>query len=306
MFTDSNNHNHTFTVNSFGEGKAVCEYLFEGRINADAVSFRSFAEWLMFQLCQFEIGVELCNCDRGLSVSVSPENVYDVISKMLDIVTNNIKLIEWFISEEPVWQFNRTYYDLQKMLPLLQEEAAKERWKDVKPENFRLIRNADCALICLDYTDNGTYTMQFRVGMKKGGFAAERTDKFMDMFYHFENHAHNEEIYRYFEEQNRKFSEISNIILDIPFKWKAFLFHSEDGAYINTYREYSFQKYCLMLDCIIPLKDQYEATKPFISSELLSCKKELEIALSTELEISEEQKLDYIFTHGHYIEEPVE
>ena len=61
-----------------------------------------------------------------------------------------------------------------------------------------------------------------------------------------------------------------------------------------------------MLDCIIPLKDQYEATKPFISSELLSCKKDLEIALSTELEISEEQEPDYIFTHGHYIEEPME
>lgn len=306
MFTDSNNHTHTFTINSFGEGKAICEYLFEGSINADAVSFRSYAEWLMLQLWQFEIGVELCNCDRGLSVSVSPEKVYDIISKMLDIVTNNIKPIEWFISEEPVWKFNRTYYDLHKMLPLLQEEAAKERWKDVKPENFRLIRNADCALICLDYTDNGTYTMQFRVGMEKGGFAAERTDKFMDMFYHFENHAHNEEIYRYFEEQNRKFSEIANIVLDIPFKWKALLFHSEDGVYINTYREYAFQKYCLMLDCIIPLKDQYEATKPFISSELLSRKKDLEIALFTELEISEEQEPDYIFTHGHYIEELVE
>ena len=61
-----------------------------------------------------------------------------------------------------------------------------------------------------------------------------------------------------------------------------------------------------MLDCIIPLKDQYEATKPFISSELLSGKKDLEIALSTELEISEEQEPDYIFTQGHYIEEPVE
>ena len=35
-------------------------------------------------------------------------------------------------------------------------------------------------------------------------------------------------------------------------------------------------------------------------------KKDLEIALSTELEISEEQEPDYIFTLGHYIEEPVE
>lgn len=225
---------------------------------------------------------------------------------MLDIVTNNIKPIDWFISKEPIWQFYRTYYDLQRMLPLLQEEAAKERWRDVKPENFRLIRNADCALICLDYTDNRNYTMQFRVGMKTEGFAAERTDKFMDMFYHFENHAQNEETYEYFEEQNREFSEIANIVWDVPFKWKALFFHSEDSFYINTYREYAFQKYCLMLDCIIPLKDQYEATRPFISSELLAQKRDLELALSTEFEISDGQEPDYIFSHGHYVEEPIE
>lgn len=306
FFTDSNNHTHTISINSFGNGGAVCQYQFEGSINADVVSFRSYAEWLMLQLWQFEIDVELCNCDRGLMVSVSSDNAYDVISKMLDIVTNNIKPIDWFISKEPVWQFYCTYYDLQKMLPLLQEEAAKERWRDVKPENFRLIRNEDCALICLDYTDNRNYTMQFRVGMKKGGFAAERTDKFMDMFYHFENDAQDEEAHKYFENEYREFSQIANIVLDIPFKWKALFFHSDDGFYINTYREYAFQKYCLMLDCIIPLKDQYTASTPFVSSELMTCKRELEAILSTQFELTDDQEPDYIFTHGHYIEEPVE
>lgn len=91
-FTDTNNHTHHFFVKSMGYtgNQVVCEYLFNVSINADVVSFRSYAEWLMLQLWQFEIGVELCNCDRGLAVSVSPEKVYDIISKMLDIVTNNI------------------------------------------------------------------------------------------------------------------------------------------------------------------------------------------------------------------------
>lgn len=225
---------------------------------------------------------------------------------MLDIVTNNIKPIDWFLSKEPVWQFYRTYYDLCKMLPLLQKEAAKGRWKDVKPENFRLIRNIDCALICLDYTDNSNYVMQFRVGMTKNGFAAERTDKFMDMFYRFDNHAQSESFRSYLDNENKEFSRIANIILEMPFSWKTLLFHSDDGFYINTYREYAFQKYCLMLDCILPFIDRYEATDIYIAPEILEKKKELEKALSTDLEISKEQDPDLIFSHGHFIEIPRE
>lgn len=239
-FTDKNKHFHTFSIISFGDERFQCEYEFEDRVDAPVVSFRSYAEWLMLQLWQFEIDAELCKCDRGLVISADLDTAYNVMSKMLDIVTNNIKPIDWFLSKEPVWQFYRTYYDLCKMLPLLQEEASKGRWKDVVPENFRLIRNADCALICLDYTDNRNYIMQFRLGMTKTGFATERTDKFMDMFYHFENHAPNDELRAYFDKENREFSNIANIMLEIPFSWKALLFHSDDGFYINTYRENAF------------------------------------------------------------------
>lgn len=290
-FADVNNHSHTFSIKSGVHGRILCEYLFEGGIDAPEASLRSYAEWLMLQLWQFEIDAELCKCDRCLIVHTEIDSAYNVLSKMLDIVTNNIKPIDWFLSKEPVWQFYRTYYDLCKMLPLLQKEAAKERWKGVRSENFRLIRNADCALICLDYTDNRNYTMQFRVGMKKGGFAVERTDKFMDMFYEFESHSHNEEARKYFEKENREFSKIANAILEIPFSWKTLLFHSDNGFYVSTYRENALQKYCLMLDFILPFKDKYEATGVFIASEILEKKKELEKVLSTEFEISKGKNL---------------
>lgn len=305
-FTDDNNHTHTFSIKSDVSGSILNEYLFDGSVDAPVVSFRSYAEWLMLQLWQFEIDAELCKCDRGLIVHTDIDSAYSVLSKMLDIVTNNIKPIDWFLSKEPVWRFYRTYYDLCKMLPLLQKEAAKERWKGVRPENFRLIRNADCALICLDYTDNRNYAMQFRVGMKKGGFAAERTDKFMDMFYEFESHSQNEEARKYFEKENREFSKLANAILEIPFSWKTLLFHSDDGFYVSTYRENAIQKYCLMLDFILPFKDKYEATEVFIAPEILEKKKELEKVLSTEFEISKEQEPDLIFSHGHFIHTPTE
>lgn len=305
-FADANNHTHTFSIKSGVHERILCEYLFEGAIDAPVASFRSYAEWLMLQLWQFEIDAELCKYDRGLIVNTEIDSAYNVLSKMLDIVTNNIKPIDWFLSEEPVWQFYRTYYDLCKMLPLLQEGAAKGRWKDIKPENFRLIRNTDCALICLDYTDNSNYVMQFRVGMTKNGFAAEHTDKFMDMFYRFDNHAQSESFRLYLDNENKEFSRIANIILEMPFSWKTLHFHSDDGFYINTYREYAFQKYCLMLDCVLPIIDRYEATDIYIAPEILEKKKELEKALSTDLEISREQEPDLLFSHGHFIETPVE
>lgn len=305
-FTDSNKHTHTFVINYSGSDMILCEYLFEGGLDAPVASFRSYAEWLMLQLWQYDIEAELCKCDRGLEIKTDIDHAYDVMERMLDIVSNNIKTVDWFLSKEPVWQFYRTYYDLCKMLPLLQKEAAKGRWKDVIPENFRLIRNTDCALICLDYTDNSNYVMQFRVGMTKNGFAAERTDKFMDMFYRFDNHAQSEDFRLYLDNENKEFSRIANIILEMPFSWKTLLFHSDDGFYINTYREYAFQKYCLMLDCVLPFIDRYEATDIYIAPEILEKKKELEKALSTDLEISKEQEPDLIFSHGHFIETPRE
>lgn len=61
-----------------------------------------------------------------------------------------------------------------------------------------------------------------------------------------------------------------------------------------------------MLDWIIPFKNRYEATELYIAPELLETKKRLEASLSTDLEISKEQEPDLIFTHGHFIETPID
>lgn len=101
-FTDKNKHSHTFSILSYRGKRLQCEYEFEGSVDAPVVSFRSYAEWLMLQLWQYEIDAELCKCDRGLIISANIDNAYNVMSKMLDIVTNNIKPIDWFLSKEPV------------------------------------------------------------------------------------------------------------------------------------------------------------------------------------------------------------
>lgn len=65
-FTDMNKHTHSFSIKYHETGTAFCEYLFEGGLDAPVASFRSYAEWLMLQLWQFEIDAELCRCDRDL------------------------------------------------------------------------------------------------------------------------------------------------------------------------------------------------------------------------------------------------
>lgn len=302
-FTDENKHTHRFFLKTdkYRDYVATCEYLFEGGIEAPVTTFRSYAEWLMVQLWDYDYNSYLCHCDRGINFEQPLDKGYKAISTVLDIVTNNIKPIEWFLSDEPVWQFHTTYCDLSVILPLLQEEATKGRWKDVKPGNFWLACNKDSALICLDYLENGKYAMRFHLGMTKDGFAAEATDKFIDMYYRFDVYASNNYLREYYLQQNREFVKIANLILDIPFQWHALFAHGDEGFYINTYREYAFQKYCLMLDCIIPLKDNFEATERFIAPELLEKKKNFEDAVSMEFDIVEENGPNLIFTHGKYV-----
>ena len=137
-------------------------------------------------------------------------------------------------------------------------------------------------------------------------YAIANISKYIALEYWVENHAPNKELREYFDKENQEFSKIAKILLEIPFSWKALLFHSDDGFYINTYRENAFKKYCLMLDWIIPFKNRYEATELYIAPQLIETKKKLEASLSTDLEISKEQDPDLIFTHGHFIETLVE
>lgn len=54
-FIDRNNHIHTFSIDYNHFGKITCNYLFEGSVNANVISFRSYAEWLMVQLWKYDV-----------------------------------------------------------------------------------------------------------------------------------------------------------------------------------------------------------------------------------------------------------
>lgn len=305
-FTDQNNHTHTFAITYLGFGKRVlCNYLFEGSIGGPSLTFRSYAEWLMLQMWKLGIDVELEHCSRGLSVTTPIDEAYNVFTQMLNIVDNNIKPIDWFLSKEKIWHFKWTYMKLNELLPHIKDEAAKGRWKDIKPQNFRLIRGEDYAYIDLEYTDDTNYIMYFRVGMSKESFAFNSIGTHMTLEYYFKNISKDRRSRSYFKKENKKFIKFANIMLEITFSWETLFIRSEDDFSIICSIESVFQKFCLMLDFIIPYKDQYQATNPYLTPEQYNAKKKLESSLSTKLKLSEKQAPELIFTYGHFFEEHI-
>lgn len=301
---DKNNHNHWFICEYTFENGLGCEYRFDPIFSEDVRYYRLYAEWLMTQLWDFGYDSMLQDCDTGLWLQANDKTAYDIIQKMLDIVTNNIKPIEWFLDTTPSWKYEPTYNTLVQMLPMLRDETYANRWKDVGPDNFVLEKGKDKALITLEYTDDANYVMRFGIGLYDGAFSAERPDKYIDMFYDFKSLSESEEVKSYYQKQNLEFSKYANAILEAPFHWKSILFHDEDSFYIHTFRNMAFQKFCLMLDCILPLKDLFRAEEPLITSEIMRTKEKLEEVLSSSLEITAEDDSLEVFAKGHFKTKP--
>lgn len=194
--------------------------------------------------------------------------------------------------------FPETLETCNRIIIDIRKEAEFERWEGVKPENFYIKNDNSGVFLCLDYIDEGLFEMQFRIGVSKNGFAAPNPIKYIDITYDFVSLSHNERIKNYYIDENLEFCKYADFLLDIPFKWKALLFHSEDGAFINTMRDRAFQKFCLFLDIMIPLKNEYTASKTLITDSMKSVLDDLKD--SFDFEVEENQEPNYIFTHGHY------
>lgn len=307
--TDKNAHTHRLRLvgqTNCACGEEVhCEYEHEGVFDEPVIFYRSYVEWLMLELWREGFEASLCNCDKGLEINCEPKDGSKLMSFLLDTVTSNIKPIEWFLSDEPIWQFYTTYNDLRLILVKLQDEAGNDRWKGVKPENFILTRAENHAVIYLEYSDDINYKMRFRLGLTKTSFAANAPDKFMDMSYSFESISNNSEVKEYYDNENVEFCKTANVVMDLLTTWKALHFYGENNVYINTYRKHAFQKFCLLLDCLLSLKDGHEAKKLLITSDIRKKKEKLEAILGTEMIITEDEDDKHIFANGHFYSDQI-
>lgn len=66
----------------------------------------------------------------------------------------------------------------------------------------------------------------------------------------------------------------------------------------------AFQKYCQLLDVILPIIFKYEVSCPLVSRNVLKQKAKLETLLSTTMDTEEDTDSKYIFDKGQFLSEP--
>lgn len=301
VYVDSNGNKHINTIASVTAKSIGLFYLFEPSFPKDLEIrfYRSFAELLMVKLWAIGINSELNNCDRGLTIDICEDDIVSALRELINITDNNQPTIDWLLSDEPVWNYRPTLSDLESILPRLREEAESNRWRDITPENFIIEKGADHALIVLRYIEPRICQMTFQLGLKSNSFASEAGDKFIECYYDFSILSNDKEIIDYYKAEHKDFIEYANAVLKIPFNYHTMYFQGEDGFEIAMYREYGFQKFCLMLDFMISWKYEYIASTQLITSSMSDKIKHLEKIFETDMTIQENEPRG-LFIGGFY------
>lgn len=303
-FTDCNQHTHSLKL-SVSPKRSIhlsVYYTFEGKFKRKPYKRRLFTELLMTELFKMGYDVEPMptESENSLIIEIRYYSIFRSIVQIVRLLIESQVPVEWYYEKKDLWYYPNTYYDLILMLPKLRREAENNRWKDVRPENFVLHTGKEYTMLHLDYEEPGLYEMSFRIGCKKDSFCAPAYDKYIDCSYVFTPLSGNIEVYEYYKEQNIEFCKLTNLMLSAVCNWKSLFFHSDDGLYISVERPLGFQKFCLMLDVALALKNDFKPEKPLITTNMNRQKKELEASLGVPLEFAEEDNDKLIFTNGHF------
>lgn len=259
----------------------------------------------MVQLWDFGIDANLCKCDWGLEFTTSMDSIAFNMDILVNIIVTSIKPMEWFYSKESVWKFYRIHYHLLQILPLIKKEAEFGRWKNVNADNFTVLRDKTQAYIALTYQEAGVFDMTFKVGFDENSFDPDVSGEWFSCEYDFNIRTQDDEIKDYYLSEQKEFCKTASVILD----WTSFnsLFAYDENLTALTLlvsRKWAFQKYCLMLDIMIPLLFRHETTNPLVTKDMLEQKAKLESMLNTEMEFIEDKDDKYIFAKGNFLSEP--
>lgn len=148
IFCDDNKHLHYFSMqlipdNGFGDNNDSFRliYKFEGCFDENALSIRSFAEYLSVYLQYEGFDSELFDGDKAISISYSFNYAYEGLCKFIDTTLSHLKPLEWFYSKElKINTFEDASIYLEGVMSRLRLEAANNRWEGVKPECFKLVK----------------------------------------------------------------------------------------------------------------------------------------------------------------------
>ncbi len=317
-FKDKNSHNHSISLGVFPWNwcevncdyldKASIRYIFEGVFETNSLTIQSFAEYLKFCLWEDGLKPELTNCDKGFTVDIATpldyDALYHTLYSIIDKLDREIKPIEWFCSKDDFWPVRKQHKQVSSIYSMLKEEADKGRWKDVSRNNFILEYNRDWTGIFLRYrAENESYTMWFRISV---GTNYPNYHRDIQCDYYFSTSGEfDDNLSECYRAINKEFIEAAHQLLEVPFSYNAELSSlSKYGEIIITCRQADgFQKFCLMLDIMLPLIRQFKTIKPLYGSVALNKKKLLEKLLSSPLEISQELEPYSPFAKGHFMTE---
>lgn len=302
VYRDKNNHAHHFIMqlmpnNGFGDGTDAfgLAYLFEGVFDENAISVRSFAEYLSVHL-QYE-GLEptLIKCDKGLSISSSIKYAFEDICKLIDITLANIKPLVWFYSKEPnIKSFEEVCYYLSGVKSRLQLECCNGRWNKVGPEDFKLEiykEEKEAALLVTYIVDDvWELSLSANVAQYEGYFDLSCT------FNCYPDTHLSDEVKR------KLYVLFADFLATLKIaKGNTYIGggdrrnHSISIQYFDI--EDTFDLCCKMLDEIVPAIQNYTfqlTLQPInLTGEIKAIKEQMEVALNTTLEvITEEEQIN--------------
>ncbi len=306
-FVDSNNHKHTFSLTYYHKGisggllpQVTCQYLWDGVVETTKGSCNSFAEYLMLKLWHIKIDVELTNCDRGLRVNVPIDEDIVTMQSMIELTASSIKPISWFTDKYEGWIFYPVYGFLVEDLILdLQDEADKDRWRNMTPSNFYIKRAEDHALLCVEYYEAGLYNITFSVGLRDGSFSLPNIYKYLDIEFEVENLAESEEVRKYMDDTISDFLAFTKAYMQIAFSYHALFASSDTGFFVIVERQWAFNKFCLLLDLFSGLAESYQSEEPLVTPVIRDVISVFEETLGG-IELTQEDDSLRIFAHGKY------
>lgn len=308
-FIDKNRHSHKITVAFHGDSKSsICWFSYQFKadnFDEKVVSVQSFAEYLMVQLWDYGIDANLCNCDWGLEFTSSVDSITKNMEHLVSAIVSSIKPMEWFYSDEPIWKFHPIHSHLLSILPEIKNEAESGRWNKVMPENFTILRDKSQAYIVLTYQEAGIYDMTFKVGFDENGFDPDVSGEWFSCEYNFRIYSSNHEVSDYYLSEQKECCKLASTILDIISYNSIFAYDQEDTALtLLVKREWALQKYCQMLDVVLPVLFKHEVSKPLITKDFMERKEQLESIFNTKMDIIEDSNSKYVFDNGEFLSKP--
>ena len=308
---DNNNHTHHFIMqlvpdNGFGDTDNDIFrliYLFEGKFDENAISIRSFAEYLSIHLRYEGFEPELINYDNGLSIPCLVQYAYEEICRLIDITLSNIKPLVWFYTKEPVIKtFDEVYYYMADVQARVQLESCKGRWCNVRPICFKLVKDESAKEVSLElkYVVENVWELSMSIN-------ATQYDDYFDLSCTFNS-------YPSANLSNKIVSQLDVLFAD----FLSTLGSAKGNTYIGCgdrkdhsisiqyfHIEDTFEIFCKMLDEIVPALQSFNFQLPLqpinLTEEIGSIKEQLETALNTSLKIvTEEEQINSKLKCGYF------